>query len=76
MDDQKPFTLNEVQLEVGDSLHIFTDGYADQFGGERGKKYKYKPFKRFLLTQAEKSMATQMASPVSLSANILMIVGP
>ena len=59
MDDQKPFTLNEVQLEVGDSLHIFTDGYADQFGGERGKKYKYKPFKRFLLTQAEKSMATQ-----------------
>ena len=28
---------------------MFSDGFADQFGGPKGKKYKYKPFKRFLL---------------------------
>ena len=62
MDDQRPFTVNQIQLEVGDSLHIFTDGYADQFGGDKGKKYKYKPFKRFLLDQAGKPMIEQKSA--------------
>ena len=32
-----------------DSLYLFTDGFADQFGGEKGKKYKYRPFKNLLI---------------------------
>ena len=38
---------------------IFTDGFADQFGGEKGKKFKYAPFKEFLLSIQEKSMDEQ-----------------
>jgi serine phosphatase RsbU (regulator of sigma subunit) len=43
-----PFTNHTMQLKTGDCLYIFTDGYADQFGGEHGKKFKYKPLKEML----------------------------
>ena len=43
--DMKPFTNHELTVNKGDSLYIFSDGFADQFGGPKGKKYKYKPFK-------------------------------
>jgi serine phosphatase RsbU (regulator of sigma subunit) len=36
------FTTHELTLQKGDSLYMFTDGYADQFGGPKGKKFKYK----------------------------------
>jgi serine phosphatase RsbU (regulator of sigma subunit) len=36
----KPFTTHTVQLNPGDIFYIFTDGYADQFGGDNGKKFK------------------------------------
>jgi serine phosphatase RsbU (regulator of sigma subunit) len=45
----RDFTQEEIDLHPGDSLYFFTDGFADQFGGEKGKKFKYKPFKRFLI---------------------------
>lgn len=35
------FTLNTFEYKEGDMLYIFTDGYADQFGGPKGKKFKY-----------------------------------
>jgi serine phosphatase RsbU (regulator of sigma subunit) len=41
-ESQKPFTNHILQLNKGDMIYLFTDGYADQFGGDRGKKYKYK----------------------------------
>ena len=44
-----PFTLQNFQLEKGDMIYASTDGYADQFGGPRGKKFKYKPFKDLLI---------------------------
>ena len=43
------FTQENIQLYPGDRLYIFTDGFADQFGGKRNKKFKYKPFKQFLI---------------------------
>jgi len=49
-DHLKPFVNHKIQLEKGDYLCLFSDGYADQFGGERGKKFKYKPFKNMLLS--------------------------
>ncbi len=36
-DHSAPFTNHKVQLEEGDSIFMFTDGYADQFGGPKGK---------------------------------------
>lgn len=43
------FNNNELQLDKGDQLYLFTDGFADQFGGEKGKKFKYKQIQRELL---------------------------
>lgn len=53
------FTSKEIILQEGDTIYLFTDGYADQFGGEKGKKFKYAPFKDFLISIQEKSMDDQ-----------------
>jgi serine phosphatase RsbU (regulator of sigma subunit) len=34
--------LHQLQINEGDSIYLYTDGYADQFGGIKGKKYMYK----------------------------------
>jgi serine phosphatase RsbU (regulator of sigma subunit)/tetratricopeptide (TPR) repeat protein len=49
-DEPKPFTTHTLELEPGSSVYIFTDGFADQFGGPKGKKFKYKPFGELLLS--------------------------
>jgi len=43
--EDKPFVQEEMSLESGDHIYMFSDGYADQFGGPKGKKYKYKTFR-------------------------------
>lgn len=43
------FTNQSLQLQKGDCVYAYTDGYADQFGGPKGKKFKYKPFEELLL---------------------------
>lgn len=48
-DYRKPFTNNRLDLLKGDILYMFTDGYADQFGGEKGKKFMVKNFEKLLL---------------------------
>jgi len=53
------FTTHEIELLEGDCLYLFTDGYADQFGGKRGKKLMYKPFKRLILRNAHLPMDEQ-----------------
>ncbi len=53
------FTIHKIQLEKNDQLYMFSDGFADQFGGPKGKKFKYKPFKRLLLENAHKPMNEQ-----------------
>ncbi|MES2566121.1 MAG: tetratricopeptide repeat protein [Bacteroidota bacterium] len=47
--NHKEFTLQSVVLEKGEVIYQFTDGYADQFGGEKGKKFKYNQLKELLL---------------------------
>lgn len=60
--DRKPFENNEVELQKGDTVYMFTDGFADQFGGDKGKKYKYLPFKRFLVGMYDQDLQAQMTS--------------
>ena len=43
----------------GDKIYIFSDGYADQFGGLKGKKFMYRQFKETLLNTVNESMETQ-----------------
>ena len=52
----RPF---EIDVQKGDKIYIFSDGYADQFGGPRGKKFMYRQFKETLLSTINESMEDQ-----------------
>jgi serine phosphatase RsbU (regulator of sigma subunit) len=54
-----PYPNHVLQLHKGDTFYLFTDGYADQFGGEKGKKLKYKTMKDLLLNNTNESMDNQ-----------------
>lgn len=54
-----PFTLQSIPLQPGDRVYCFTDGYADQFGGPKGKKFKYKQLQQLLLTCHQQPAAQQ-----------------
>ncbi len=56
---EKPFVNNEIEVKKGDSLYIFSDGYADQFGGPEGRKFNFKRFKELLVKVQEKPMEEQ-----------------
>jgi ligand-binding sensor domain-containing protein/serine phosphatase RsbU (regulator of sigma subunit) len=47
--EKRNFKNHEIEIKKGDMIYVFSDGYADQFGGELGKKFKYRPFKELLL---------------------------
>ncbi len=47
--DKSRFENHSIQLQTGDIFYIFSDGFADQFGGPEGKKYKYRRFRHLLL---------------------------
>ncbi|MBE9468882.1 MAG: SpoIIE family protein phosphatase [Bacteroidetes bacterium] len=53
------FKNNEVELEKDDKLYIFSDGFADQFGGETGRKFMSKKFKQLLTEINNKPMSEQ-----------------
>jgi len=55
----KPFTNHTFKLNKGDVIYSFTDGYPDQFGGPKGKKFMYKQFRELLISISQKNMATQ-----------------
>jgi len=55
----EPFTKHSVQLQKGDVIYLFSDGYADQFGGAKIKKFMYKQFEETLLAIHHLSMQEQ-----------------
>ncbi|MDF1673439.1 MAG: tetratricopeptide repeat protein [Vicingaceae bacterium] len=57
--DVKPFTTHKIQLEKGDTIYTLSDGYPDQFGGNKGKKFKYQQFKNFLISIQQYDMEKQ-----------------
>jgi serine phosphatase RsbU (regulator of sigma subunit) len=58
-DRMDKYTTHGFSIEEGDRIYMYTDGYADQFGGEKGKKFKYKPFKKLILDSAGLPMEEQ-----------------
>ena len=58
-DAPEPFTTHEIELNQGDSCYIFSDGYVDQFGGDKGKKFKSSNLKKLLLSIQSESMDRQ-----------------
>ena len=53
------FTNHEISLQKGDIIYLASDGYADQFGGLKGKKFLSKKFKKLLIENCSKSMFDQ-----------------
>lgn len=58
-ENPKPFTTHTIPAGKNSSLFLLTDGYADQFGGPKGKKFKYKQLKELLVKNTDKSMKEQ-----------------
>ena len=55
----QPFTTHNITLNKGDGIYTFTDGYADQFGGPKGKKFRYKAFRELIVSCHHSNMADQ-----------------
>lgn len=60
-DETIAYTTHTLKVEKGDSFYIFTDGYADQFGGPKDKKYSTGKFKDLLKTNSNKDFETQLS---------------
>jgi serine phosphatase RsbU (regulator of sigma subunit) len=58
-DNPKPFTNHVINLKKGDCIYLSTDGFPDQFGGPKGKKYMYKRFQELLISLYEHPMEKQ-----------------
>ncbi|MDQ3046998.1 MAG: tetratricopeptide repeat protein [Bacteroidota bacterium] len=58
-ENHQPFTSHEFDAKKGDTIYLYTDGYADQFGGEKGKKFKYKQLQQKLISIHALSMEEQ-----------------
>jgi serine phosphatase RsbU (regulator of sigma subunit) len=56
-----PFKNHFMDVQNGDVIYLFSDGFPDQFGGENRKKYKYGKFRNFLLDIHQKPMSAQKA---------------
>ncbi|MDP2386392.1 MAG: SpoIIE family protein phosphatase [Bacteroidota bacterium] len=54
-----PFTQHDVDLQTGDMVYALTDGYPDQFGGEKGKKFMSKNLRELLIANAHLSLKEQ-----------------
>lgn len=62
---EQPFTSHLIQVKPGDCFYILSDGYADQFGGPKGKKFKYKQLYDLLVRESKKPMSEQKKILVS-----------
>ncbi len=57
--NENPFTVHHIQLAKGDLVYLFSDGYADQFGGPESKKLGYKRFRSILTDAAHRELKDQ-----------------
>lgn len=55
----KPFTTHTIKVKKGDAMYAFSDGFQDQFGGPKGKKFMTRNFKELLANNFDKSMHEQ-----------------
>jgi tetratricopeptide (TPR) repeat protein len=59
MDKIKPFTNHIINLQKGDIIYLSTDGYTDQFGGVKEKKYSKKAFRQFIVSICHLTLSEQ-----------------
>lgn len=56
---KRKYTNHTIDVQKGDLIYIFSDGYADQFGGSKGKKFMYSKFRKLLVSMKDQSMEEQ-----------------
>ena len=59
IENPEPYTTHSINLQKGDTIYIFSDGFADQFGGDQGKKFMYKSLKKLLISVKDETMEMQ-----------------
>ncbi len=64
-DTEYRYTSNKLRLKTGDCIYLFSDGYADQFGGPRGKKFMTVKMKELLISNSHLSMGEQRTALLS-----------
>jgi serine phosphatase RsbU (regulator of sigma subunit) len=57
--EENEFTNHSIKIQEHDSIYIFSDGFVDQYGGEKRKKFKTRNFKKLLLSVQAESMKNQ-----------------
>lgn len=57
--DNSSFANHKINVKRGDTFYIFSDGFADQFGGKKGKKFKYRRFRELLISTQANDMTIQ-----------------
>lgn len=70
------FSNKNMDLQKGDCIYIFTDGIPDQFGGPKGKKFKYKQLQEILMKNSAKPMKEQKNAIVTAVDDWMNFVGP
>src|ERR1700757_258126 len=58
-DNPTPFTTHHIALNPNDIFYLMTDGFADQFGGDKGKKFKHKQLEDLLVANSQKPLEEQ-----------------
>jgi ligand-binding sensor domain-containing protein/serine phosphatase RsbU (regulator of sigma subunit) len=58
-EEGKKYTTHSFRINKDDMIYLFSDGYADQFGGEKGKKFKYQQLQQVLVKNNNKSLDLQ-----------------
>lgn len=56
---EESFTTHYLEVNQGETIYLYTDGYADQFGGPKGKKFKYKPLNEMLVANTSLELEKQ-----------------
>jgi serine phosphatase RsbU (regulator of sigma subunit) len=59
---EREFTAKKTEIQSGDCIYAFSDGYADQFGGPAGKKFMRKQFRQLLLEINSLAIHEQLAT--------------
>jgi serine phosphatase RsbU (regulator of sigma subunit) len=72
-DEVSPFELKSISVQKGEMIYLLSDGFADQFGGPKGKKFKYKQLQELLLSLADKPTSVQKEQ---LNKSLLSWKGP
>ena len=72
-DEVSPFELKSISVQKGEMIYLLSDGFADQFGGPKGKKFKYKQLQELLLSIADKPTLVQKEQ---LNKSLLTWKGP